>query len=159
MYATNYGGTSRFSLYRVGQDGVGNRDLQISGRMPSWSPDGSKIAYAASEDGGFFDIYTASTDGSDRRRLTETIENEFALVWSPDGSKIAYAVQASDGIRVINAEGSNATRVLVLSNVSVGAPTRSPDCRQIAFNSTLHRGDRATDPFGQYGIYKMSADG
>ena len=81
----NYGGTSRFSLYRVGQDGVGNRDLQISGRMPSWSPDGSKIAYAASEDGGFFEIYTASTDGSDGRRLTDTIENEF----EPSGHQTA----------------------------------------------------------------------
>src|SRR5436309_16097730 len=49
-------------LYVVKEDGTGERRLTFDGddyreRVATWSPDGSRIAYAASHDGNF-DIYT-----------------------------------------------------------------------------------------------------
>jgi len=44
--------------------------------MPSWSPDGSKIAFVSNRDGNM-DIYTMNADGSSVRQLTR---NPFAAV-------------------------------------------------------------------------------
>src|SRR5215217_3161069 len=73
-------------LYVVGADGTGLRELtSIWGPQPdggesmtaptfdlrpAWSPDGSRIAFAATLDGGV-EIWTISPDGSNLTRLTD----------------------------------------------------------------------------------------
>ncbi|MBV9927783.1 MAG: PD40 domain-containing protein [Acidobacteria bacterium] len=60
------------------------------GTDPSWSPDGTRIAFASDREGSY-DIYTMSAaDGHDVRRLTSNDSAEADPVWSPDGSRIAY---------------------------------------------------------------------
>jgi len=51
---------------------------------PTWSPDGSKIAFVR-KDG----IYVMNADGSGQRRLTDAGGGP---AWSPDGSKIAFGI-------------------------------------------------------------------
>lgn len=67
-------------------------------QVPSWSPDGSRIAFLA--DG---DLYTIAPDGTDEVRLTEGAEATYAgwdaesyPEWSPDSSKIAFASVRDD---------------------------------------------------------------
>jgi len=84
---------------------------------PSWSPDGSKIAFtlSRSEPGlltyGY--IYVMDADGSNIIRLTDTNKTDMYPTWSPDGSKIAFCSNR-DGwwqIFVMNSDGSNQTNL------------------------------------------------
>jgi PKD repeat protein len=76
---------------------------------PVWSPDGTKIAYAA-EASGQIDIFVMHSDGSDAKTLevyvaevgvpnsniTTTDDDEFCPYWLEDGSGIVYAKE--DGL-------------------------------------------------------------
>jgi Tol biopolymer transport system component len=78
---------------------------------PVWSPDGTKIAYAAEvSPGGQIDIFVMDSDGSDARTLEEyvddlgvlntnitTADDEFCPYWLEDGSGIAYAKEDGSG--------------------------------------------------------------
>ena len=64
------------------------------GREPSWSPDGSQLVFSESmeaEDGGTqSDLFIIDADGSNRRRLTSSLESDTYPKWSPDGSRIVF---------------------------------------------------------------------
>jgi dipeptidyl aminopeptidase/acylaminoacyl peptidase len=65
----------------------------------SWSPDGSKLAFAAGRHDTWdldyaADVYTVSASGGDEpKRLTETGPSYARPAWSPDGSTIAYHLE------------------------------------------------------------------
>jgi Tol biopolymer transport system component len=67
---------------------------------PSWSPDGTKIAFASErERGQNWQIYTIKLDGTELTRLTEFDSQgaEFAKPqWSPKGDKI-LCTRTKDG--------------------------------------------------------------
>ncbi len=50
---------------------------------PAWSPDGTRIAFSMGKGGPFAEIYTSLPDGTDRRQVTHTAENEIAVDWGP----------------------------------------------------------------------------
>lgn len=58
--------------------------------MPVWSPDGKTIAYAADTYGNF-DIFAASLDGGNPRRLTTNSRGETPLCFSADGKKVYFS--------------------------------------------------------------------
>jgi len=54
---------------------------------PSWSPDGTKIAFASNRDaGGGYEIYKMNSDGSAQTRLTVNSAQDQFPAWSPDRS-------------------------------------------------------------------------
>src|SRR4051794_10077329 len=63
---------------------------------PTWSPDGTRIAFSSNRDGNF-DIYTMAADGSDVQQVTfvdrehdwDYVES-FEPTWSPDGTQLAF---------------------------------------------------------------------
>jgi Tol biopolymer transport system component/serine/threonine protein kinase len=66
--------------------------LDLPGGMtesPRWSPDGRHFAYESVSDGNW-DIWVASADGSNPRRLTSDPGNERGAAWSPDGKFLYY---------------------------------------------------------------------
>gem|GEM_PF-988875 len=127
------------------------------GRHPSWSPDGSWIAYeydSLHQDrdraGG---IWVASADGTARTALSTDVQNrdDCEPAWSPDGSRIAF-VSDRDGSReiyVMNADGTGQTRLTVNSDY-ISSPAWSPDGTRIAFQHSLN---------GNYGISIVRAGG
>lgn len=60
-------------------------------RQPAWSPDGTRIAFAADNGGDTFDLWSIRPDGTEQQRLTDKPNaNEYSPTWSPDGTRIAY---------------------------------------------------------------------
>ena len=94
-------------------------------KMPSWSPDGKKIAYFSIGGKDSF-IVVMNTDGTDRRKLPgEALDGVPVLnaypAWSPDGAKIAYysGIRGEDkaSIHLMTADGKHLKR---LTNVPKG---------------------------------------
>lgn len=102
-------------------DGSGQLRLRTDGATdidPSWSPDGSTIAFATQR-GGTGQIYVMNADGSGQTKLTNNSSWNDQPTWSPDGAMIAYTSSNRDGnneIYVMNADGSGQTK---LTNNSV----------------------------------------
>jgi len=57
---------------------------------PSWSPDGTKLAFT-SDRGGNLDVYVMDVDGSNVVQLTDHPGTDSEPVWSPDGTRLAFA--------------------------------------------------------------------
>jgi tricorn protease len=85
----NYGG----DLWIVGRDGGDARRL-TSGvgveTLPSFSPDGTMIAFTGEYDGNR-DVYVVAAAGGVPRRLTFHPAEEDVLGWTPDGKKILFS--------------------------------------------------------------------
>jgi len=50
---------------------------------PAWSPDGARIVFSMGTGGPFAELYTSLSDGTDRRQVTHTTENEIGVDWGP----------------------------------------------------------------------------
>ena len=53
---------------------------------PTWSPDGSRVAFESRRDGNY-EIYVMDADGSDEERLTNNSASDRRPIWSPDGTR------------------------------------------------------------------------
>ena len=118
-------------------------------RAPTWSPDGTRIAFMSTRDGNW-EIYVMDADGSDMERLTNNTASEYYPAWSP-GSRIAFT-STRDGnfdIYAMDADGSDVER-LTNNPAEDWFPAWSPDSARIAFLSTRD---------GNWEIYAMDADG
>jgi Tol biopolymer transport system component len=118
--------------------------------MPSWSPDGKKIAFTTNRN-GHSDIYVMNADGSNQTRLTKNPARDVLPSWSPDCTKIAFASDRDGNfeIYIMNADGSNQTR-LTNNPVEDSSPSWSPDGTRIAYQSFR---DKNMD------IFTLRADG
>jgi len=82
---------------------------------------------------GKYQIYKISSDGSNRRQLTNSNETNIDPVCSPSGLMIAYDCETSGqhNICIMNADGSDSRKLI--SNAT--KPTWSPDEKHLAFES------------------------
>jgi len=116
--------------------------------QPAWSPDRTKIAFARFPIAGGTEVYVMNADGTGETLVASGSEQPD---WSPDGSRIA--VTENGGIVIMNADGSNPTRLPDPRPGYVAhEPDWSPDGTRIAFLSTESGG-------GTEEIWVMNADG
>ncbi|MBI5649787.1 MAG: PD40 domain-containing protein [Chloroflexi bacterium] len=119
---------------------------------PTWSPDGTQIAFASDRDGQI-QIYTMNTDGSQAIKLTDDPLGCYSPDWSPDAKKIAFACNTGRAsiIYTMNADGSQRISLMGSGDTLSGSyPSWSADGSRVAFE------------FAQTGlrdIYVMNADG
>lgn len=111
-------------------------DNRASDLSPTWSPDGSQIAFTSNSDSNW-DVYVMDIGGKGATRLTTSDVYEGNPVWSPDGSQIAFVSgrEASRDILVMDANGSNVQPLTTLSTSADFSPAWSPAGDQIAFVS------------------------
>ena len=123
-------------IYVMNPDGSGLVKLTDGPHhlQPSWSPDGTQIAFMGLEKDATA-LLIMNADGSNRRLVANNIFHNVEAVWSPDGSKIAFGSVAGDGasdskfsVHVINADGSNEVQVIKGS----GSVAWSPDGKELA---------------------------
>ena len=142
-------GASNGHIVVMNPDGSGIRQLtsgpEAVDETPTWSPDGSKLAFAR-DTLDSFTIFTVGADGTGLKQLAPG-GCEMDPAWSPTGTKIAFTGCGglfASGIWTMNADGTGPIRI-----VDDGShPTWSPDGSRIAFS----RGAPAD-------IYSIAADG
>ena len=63
---------------------------------PRWSPDGRRLAYASTAEGGAPQMFVRWMDSGQTVRVTGLADSPQALAWSPDGRRIAYVMNVPD---------------------------------------------------------------
>ncbi|MEX1357261.1 MAG: hypothetical protein WD981_01420 [Gaiellaceae bacterium] len=154
--ANREGATSNIYVMNAdgsGQQRVTNDPTTSNDSHPSWSPDGSLIAFDRRNDQlQRTEIWAVQPDGSRERRLSASTGNDASPSWSPDGTRIAFS-STRDGnweIYVMRADGSGQVRVTATPTRDEGEPSWSPDGTLLAYSAG--RGS-ARD------IYVANADG
>ncbi|MFM8876104.1 MAG: hypothetical protein ACKOGC_08530, partial [Anaerolineae bacterium] len=103
---------------------------------PSWSPDGTKIAYIS--DVHLTDLCIINSDGSGNKCIDTTGRNFSRPTWSPDGTKLAFSSERNGPFKIyiINANGNgNATLLAQVKGARSFSPSWSPDGSRITFRA------------------------
>jgi dipeptidyl aminopeptidase/acylaminoacyl peptidase/CubicO group peptidase (beta-lactamase class C family) len=63
---------------------------------PRWSPDGRRLLFLSTRDGGAPQLYVIAVDGGEAARITDVPGGADSPCWSPDGTRIAFTSVVSD---------------------------------------------------------------
>lgn len=152
-YVASTGGNNK-EIYVMDYDGMNAFPLtnyRSTSIMPSWSPDGEKVAFITYRK-GFPDIEIMSI--LDRRQYDFPPFNASTETpsWSPDGSQIAYATIADKNMELFVADwnGKNPKRLTVNKSIDISPSWNPKTGQKVAFVS---------DRSGSQQIFMMDADG
>jgi len=100
---------------------------------PTWSPDGSLIAYSADR-GGNFDIWVQPVGEGDPVQVTKSPAHDWQPDWAPKGNRLVFRSERDGGgLYVVPVLGGNERKVSDFGY----RPRWSPDGTQILFSSIL----------------------
>lgn len=145
--------TGRYELQIADADGA-NAQAALASRepiiSPTWSPDGSKLAYVSFE--AKKPVVYVHDLATGRRHVAANFKgSNSAPAWSPDGKQIAVVLtkDGSSQLYLVNVDGSSVRRLASSSGIDT-EPRFSPDGAHIYFTS-----DRGGSPQ----IYRLPVAG
>jgi Tol biopolymer transport system component len=125
-------------------------DIAMDARQPSWSPDGTRIAFQAYRT-STWQIWTVKADGTDLQPVTSGPYDDREPAWSPDGRQIAFASDRSGSYDVwLLTLATGAVTQLTTAPSNEFQPSWRSGSSEIAFVS-----DRREHP----GIYAIAVTG
>jgi TolB protein len=145
--------TGRFELKIADADGSNDQAALASREpiiSPTWSPDGSKLAYVSFE--AKMPVVYVHDLASGRRHVAANFKgSNSAPAWSPSGKQLAVVLtkDGSSQLYVVNVDGSGVTRIATSSGIDT-EPRWSTDGQFIYFTS-----DRGGSPQ----IYRVASGG
>ena len=97
--------------------------------LPAFSPDGKRIAFAATAEGANAqDIFVMNVDGTNRRRITTHPDADTTPQWSPSGAEIVFTSDRTGKAQLYikNADGTGAERRLPIPDGEADRATWAP---------------------------------
>lgn len=146
-------GTNHYELHIADADGQ-NAQAALKSRepiiSPTWSPDGTRLAYVSFENKKPV-IYVHSLASGKRVVVANFKGSNSAPAWSPDGQRLAVVLSKEGGSQIfmVNTDGSGLQRITTNSGINT-EPFFSPDGQSLYFTS-----DRGGSPQ----IYRSSVNG
>ncbi len=129
IFVMNINGTSVTQLTsNTNDDGAQGPDLfglSFGISTPSWSPDGTQIAFTSDSDGPDWDIFIMDADGTNVIQLTSSSESDYDPYWLPGGTEVAF-VSDRDGGGIPQIFKINVTTKTVTQLTSSGASDVTP---------------------------------
>jgi TolB protein len=136
----DYDGYNQFVVHRSAQPLM----------SPSWSPDGSKLAYVTFESGRSA-LVVQTLANSAVRQIASFPRHNGAPAFSPDGRKLAFALSKTGSLNIYVMDlGSGSITQVTDGRSNSTEPTWFPDSQTRAFTS---------DQGGRPQVYKVSAGG
>lgn len=128
----------RYSLEVADMDGFHPQSLLISSEpimSPSWSPDGTKIAYVSFEKKRS-QIYTVDVATGQRRLITDFPGINGAPAWSPDGQSMVVVLSKTGVPKLYQIRLNNGAMTQLTFGKAIDTEPRfSPDGQHILFTS------------------------
>ena len=125
-------------LYDVEQRTLSVRTFEGTNVYPTWTPDGTRVVYASSKDGGQ-NLYSFPADGSSRAELFfESEYNVWESALSPDGKWLAFRESYPNtgrDILVAPLDGEDRTRAFAQTTFEERSLALSPDGSWLAYVS------------------------
>jgi TolB protein len=78
-------------VWTINADGTDEKNVSKSAEdewWPSWSPDGTRVAFVQISPQGHGSLVVVNADGSDPELLAGPFMNSNMPIWSPDGMKV-----------------------------------------------------------------------
>ena len=188
QFSQRRGRPPNYEIAVINLDGTGQQRLTENSGMdgvPSWSPDGSRIAFNSHwlrTSGYDNELFTMAADGSNKQKVVAvaTLREGLAetervggvvlapAVWSPDGERLAFLVSESVWriggrwvLYTVRTDGTELTRIAA----AVVPPVWSPDGEYLTFARASEldveagEWEKAGENRNAIGIYTVRPDG